>query len=1068
MMIATTGRQRILLHLLRFKNILFDSTEMPFGTCQEGISQAVDLRQARVSIYLREFVKKNFIKTETSHIKGLDYKRKTYLLTQKGFQKALSLEERLNEQTATVRTLDGEETIKLGEIEVHIDSTNPLLTALNQMDDSGVIDLTFSHQEEQDMFVGRHDEMNRLKEILEDVLKEGSKTVLISGEAGIGKSRLVSEFRKHVEEKGVKFLSGRAYYGTSEPYLPLREALEDHFDESLIEDKPLFLLGVKEGAVVTEKQKLNGQRKYLWYDLGKMLEEMASDKPLVIFLDDLQWADRSTVLVINYLANKISGSPMLFIGTYRPEDIDDSHPVNELISHLTRENLLEKIDLEPLEKKYVRKITQRLIGRRDVPNHFIEVLYGVTDGNPLFTRECVKYMLEEGDIDIKSDRYPTERDEVNIPDIVEGVIDRRIRNLEDPDTSKLLQLGAVIGDTVPFELLNHCVDMDVLDILDNVEKLMKYGLWYELPEEYTFSFSHGLIQKSVYESIPNNLRKSLHLHVAEKIERVYKDENHRYWSNLGFHYERGEKFEEAVDCYVSAGDEAKNMYAHEDAVDMYEKALRLMEGIESKADEKASVIEQIGDTYKVLGEYEKSLEYYEEIIDSIEPSKNPSIYRKIAQILFDQGKFERSLSCAEKGLEIIGQDKEEMCRLLLVKGLGVMMRGEVRDSIEIIKTEIDVAKKIDNKSILANGYHNLARIHHHQSDDESSRKYLNNAIELREETGDKKGLSLSYNNLANIYLRQWDFNNALKYYQKSLELAEEMGMNYHLGSPAMNIGVTKQHLGELEEARVYYEKSKVLFEMSDQRMNIVLVNINLSRNSIRCGDLKDAYDQSQKGYSLAKEIDFKRGLFLSLLDSVMILRMMGELDESMELLNESIKICDELGNKKYIAETYLQIGDVQKDKGDLEKAIKSYTDSKNIYEETIYEHDVAVAENALAETYLLLENMDKARYHLENSTEIAEKMNDHSLDAKNHRLRGMLKRKEGDHETALDELNRSKVLYQKLSERPKITEVEFEIGRTMIKKGDKKQGLSIINDARNEFDNMGMVPMKKKCEEYFD
>ncbi len=1065
-MVTIKGREKILLHLIETKYSIH-SKEMPLKLCQQGISEWTDLSIPRVSIYLNEYIDRNLITAKTRYIQGLKQKRKVYFLTPLGQEKAKEIKKNIIDEGVTIRSMDGEQKISLGDVDKYIDSANPLLIALNLIDEDEVIDLTFSDAEE-DVFVGRQKEMDRFKEILEKVVEGETKVVLIAGEAGVGKTRLATEFEKNICDKGYQFLSGRAYYGTSEPYLPIREALEDHVDDKSPEYKPLLLMGTKGAPVVTERQKLNGQRKYIWYDLGKMLEKKASDKPLVIFLDDLQWADRSTILVINYLANKISGSPILFIGTYRPEDIDGSHPVNELISHLTRENLLEKIDLEPLEKKHVRKITQRLIGRIDIPDYFIDILYEITDGNPLFARECVKHMLEEGDIDVKSDRYPTEKDEVNIPDIVEGVIDRRIRNLEDLDTNKLLQLGAVIGDTVPFELLNHCVDMDVLDILDNVEKLMKYGLWYELPEEYTFSFSHGLIQKSVYESIPNNLRKSLHLHVAEKIERVYKDENHRYWSNLGFHYERGEKFEEAVDCYVSAGDEAKNMYAHEDAVDMYEKALRLMEGIESKADEKASVIEQIGDTYKVLGEYEKSLTYYDSLLKIKEPDKSPSIYRKIAYIMIERGNFEESIFYVEKGLGVVEPDSEEMCRLLLIKGLNLIMEGDLKEAFEIFNDEIDVAKELENKQILANGYHDLALVYSQQGNYEMSKECLKKAIELREEEGDKEGLSLSYNNLAGTYLNQRKFDNALSYYHKSLELAEELGMNYHLGKPTMNIGIIKLETGDIEEAEKYFERAEGLFEIGDQKIDMCLVYFNLAKIHLKKANLQEAYELIQEAFSIADETNYKRGKYLSFQLKGKIFRIRGELEGSIRSYDEAIEICEETNFKYELADTIMDSGKVFEDIGDIDSAIKRYIKAKNISEVIEGEIRIARADTYLAGAYVSKGDIKKSRTHLDSVSELYKEINSSELKAEYHRVKGILFREESEYESALEELEQSKELYEKLSDSPMLMEIESEIGVTMVRMGDEKDGLKIIRKVKEKATDIGMEHLKERCDKYLE
>jgi predicted ATPase len=284
-------------------------------------------------------------------------------------------------------------------------------------------------------FVGRESEMDELKSHLTESANGHGRLVLIVGEMGIGKSRLADELGRYANTQDILFLKGRSLYKeNTEPYLPFVEAFSGYLsgekDYHDVDSRAVmgaygeepFSLGLlplrqsSEVASVIKKANLNFQqeRDRLFESICELVIEISENRPLLLVLDDLQWADDGTLQVLHYLARNIRSHKVLILGTYCPEDLNNnggkSNSLPETIRRMRIEKLFSEIKLNRFNEKCTTLMIESLVGKQSLPNGFSKMLFKESEGNPFFIEEVLKSLVNEGLIDVASYKWATNYD----------------------------------------------------------------------------------------------------------------------------------------------------------------------------------------------------------------------------------------------------------------------------------------------------------------------------------------------------------------------------------------------------------------------------------------------------------------------------------------------------------------------------------------------------------------------------------------------------------------------------------------------------------------------------------
>ena len=490
--------------------------------------------------------------------------------------------------------------------------------------------------------VGRHSELAAIKTCVNRLIDGYGGIISVIGEAGLGKSRLMAEIRRHFESENLLWLEGRALsYGQKMSYWPFREILwqyagiaEDDddaeawnkFETSITALFPAesdeilpylaSLIGLEVKGELGKKLKyLDGEStgKQIYLSSRRFFERVAGNRPLVLIFEDLHWADESSVLLIEHLFPLIDRVPLLVCGVNRPEAGVPTWRLREsaLRDH---ERRYTEIRLSPLSPTECTDLMNNLLNIENLPTRIRQVIMQKADGNPFFLEEIMRTLIDKGAVRPDNGRWKvtSQIKTITIPDTIQGVIMARIDRL-DEEVKQVLKTASVIGRTFLYRLLKEVIDA-VKELDKDLDRLTATDLIREKQKipELEYVFKHALVHESTYESILLKKRHELHGKVASAIETLFSDRLEEFSSVLAYHYASAELWEKAQEYLFKAGDQAGRIAADAEALSHYHQALETYTrvfGDRWDPVQRASLERKMGEAFYRRGEHEKASEY---------------------------------------------------------------------------------------------------------------------------------------------------------------------------------------------------------------------------------------------------------------------------------------------------------------------------------------------------------------------------------------------------------------------------------------------------------------------------
>jgi ABC-type oligopeptide transport system substrate-binding subunit len=538
------------------------------------------------------------------------------------------------------------------------------------------------------VFVGRERELGRLHMLLDQALNNAGQVVFIAGEAGSGKTALVREFARRAQTTHANLVVAlgdcNAQIGLSDPYLPFREVLrllsgdvEADLAENvinaenatrlrrlltqsvqvLIEISPdlvsVLLAGIpgaallaSAGKVLAEKAGLldrleglikrkpgpdgtNLEQSHIFEQYTNFLVALAAKQPLMLVLDDLQWADTASLSLLFHLGRRIGKSRILIAGLYRPDEValgrgKERHPLEKVLAEFKRYFGDVWVDLEQSDNVTARQFVDALLDTQpnDLGPAFRQALFEHTGGHPLFTVELLRDMRERGDLlQDEVGRWtpgPT-LDWVTLPSRVEGVIEERIGRL-DEQLREMLLVASVEGEEFTAQVLARVQEIKERQVLQKLSQELekRHHLVRELGEVKAglqrlsrYQFAHSIFQRYLYDKLSAGERRLLHGEIARVLEDLYQGQTEEITVRLAHHYTEAGEGEKAANYLLKAGDRARALYAHQAAIDAYQQALVFLKEQE-QYELAARTLMKLGLTYHTAFDFRQARQAYEE------------------------------------------------------------------------------------------------------------------------------------------------------------------------------------------------------------------------------------------------------------------------------------------------------------------------------------------------------------------------------------------------------------------------------------------------------------------------
>lgn len=488
------------------------------------------------------------------------------------------------------------------------------------------------------LFVGRESVMDQLAKEMNQIFSGGGRMLMLAGEPGIGKTRTAEELGREARRRGALVVEGRCYEGEGVPaFWPWRQVLS-----GLVSGVPEAVLVELLGAGASDIAPLAPEVRQLLPDLpdspvvdseaarfrlfnsiSTFLTNASRERPLVVLLDDLNWADEPSLRLLQFLVRESRGARMGLVGTYRDVELRRQHPLARVLGLLAKEPHFHRIVLRGLARDDVRRFIS-YGGLPDPSAALVSAVFEMTEGNPFFIQETVKLLDAEGHFEGDAQQSPVH---LSLPQGVRELIGRRLDQLSQ-ECNRTLAVAAVIGREFTVGILQHVAELAEDSVLECLEEAEAADIVRDrlgsgegagpLPLGH-FVFSHALIRESLYEELTSAQRIRLHRKIADALEASYGGSADAHLPELAHHFfeaAAGGDVERAIDYGVRAGKQALALLAWEEGVGHFERALQA-EALPAEPDDarRGELTLGLGRALWSSGKYARATQIFREVVE---------------------------------------------------------------------------------------------------------------------------------------------------------------------------------------------------------------------------------------------------------------------------------------------------------------------------------------------------------------------------------------------------------------------------------------------------------------------
>ncbi|HEU5008246.1 MAG TPA: AAA family ATPase [Jatrophihabitantaceae bacterium] len=688
------------------------------------------------------------------------------------------------------------------------------------------------------VFVGRDSELAIARELLERIAAGDAAQLLVAGEAGVGKTRFVEELAATARTNGARVLSGRCVQlGTDGlPFAPVAEALRELVRETGTQQLDELLGPARElvhrlvGSSTAEPSALTSSQ-LLELALG-LVERLSEERPLLLVIEDLHWADRSTLDLAAFLTQNLRGLPAALVFTYRSDEVDRRHPLRALLTGWERGRTVTRIELARFGRDEVNAQLAGILG--DTPDaNTLNLVYDRSEGNAFLVEEMLS-VVRSGD--------PR-----GLPPSLRDVLLARVDHLSEP-ASRMLRLAAVAGRSVPERLLVAVSGMNDADALAAIREAVEAHLLVVDEAGYGYRFRHALARDAVYDDLLPGERVRLHAAYSDALARdlqLLRDSDLSVSASLAYHAYAALDLPRALNASVSAGREAMAGLAPRDARAHFERALEIWPRV--PADElptgvdQADVLALAGEAAYRSGEMERAATLMAQAVAELpadaSPERRALHMQNSARSTRDTGGVPAAVEQLQEALALLPEDPPTTVRAELLASLSTaLLRNRVVDrAAQVAELAIDAARavhmpRVEADALITRGYGqaDMGRVADGIASTRAGRQ-------LAVESGDALTAMRGFINAADLLESGGQSAEAVREAEAGLAFAQRSGLVRSLGAYVTgNLVESLLHLGQWQRARALIDDTLAaqpegIFEASVQLLNAEL--------GLRTGDI---------------------------------------------------------------------------------------------------------------------------------------------------------------------------------------------------------------------------------------
>jgi len=863
-------------------------------------------------------------------------------------------------------------------------------------------------------FIERQKEIGQLNSIFNEALNTGLKCAVVTGEAGLGKTRLLKEFTSKLGNDLKKVwvdcntISQNRSYSlitgilsgimniNSQDSANMRKhrlisfldyILTDYSDEEIKHNYDFLglLMGLerdRDFQSIFESMSHENIHYELLKQLALFFTSLCQKQRLLIITDDAQWADNGSIQILNDLIPMLKGLKAVFIFSSR----------FDLKALLTEDkNYKTEVKLSPLSKAGVRNLTCALLDSRRVEDMLFDAILKFTKGNPLFIKELLSNIKRKGIYYIQKGQAVIEEAELKkIPENIQNLIRSNISAL-DGKSLKILQAAAVIGKEFSFSLVNHLLDNSItneevagIPVQMNLIELKSTHTSVRIVDK-TYEFTHEIEREVIYNSILNKEKTTLHKKIGEYLEAAYSKDIENYYEALCVHLIKAGLPKKAAGYYYKAAMKLKDGFNLSSSLECFERFLELVavESGDSSDDRKFNACKEKGRIHFINANYEGALEQLYKALDHADLPDDINYTKiQIAEVYKDMGRLEDAsqiISELEPGLHEgdlnYGKWLQLKCNILRIKG----------DTGTLI-----LARKSE-KIIL--------------------------------KTGDYRSLSEIMKHAGMIYFSKGDIDNALSYMNKSYRYAERNKLLEIMAKVSGDLGIIYHSTGMISKALEFFNKSMDISKKLSYQRGVIAACINLG------------------------VLYLDKGLFLT----------------AQKLFTESIEIAREVGSRLYECVNLTNLGDISYEIGEFDMAGMNYENSLSIARELEASVEEGVNYTGLAKIHLKFGRYKEAAGLLETAWNIFKEADELVSLGDCYTYKGYIEQQKGCFDAAMEYYDKAVAIFSECrNEKKKLKAVRYKAS-LLLSRGLYTDALKLLDEAILEADRLESDYESAKC-----
>jgi tetratricopeptide (TPR) repeat protein len=721
------------------------------------------------------------------------------------------------------------------------------------------------------VLVGRASTVDALRQIVDAAADGRDQIALLSGEAGIGKSRLLAEAKAYAVERGFLVLEGSCFpQERACPYAPLLDLLRVRFrDESpetvaaitapfARELHPLApeLVPRPAGSQPLADPDPEYARRRLFAALAHCLTDQDACRPTLVVVEDLHWCDDGSLDFLHHLARRGVQGRLVILGTYRPEDVGAE--LRHWLAQLDRAHMVQELPVSPLSRDEVAEMLGvMLTGARPISADLLDTVHGLAEGNPFYVEELLRTLIGSGEIRYSDGAWDWNSRPIaewQLPRSLHDAVQQRVARLSS-GAREVLTLAAVIGRRFEFRLLQALAHVDELHLLSLLKELIAAQLVVEISQEQ-FEFRHALTRRAIYTELLARERAALHRTVGQAVEELYTSSLDQHVDRLARHFYEAESWDRALKYARQAADRTQRLYAPRATIEQLTRAIQAAAQLTRATDPSsqspsstrlATVHRERGQAYETLGDFAHARADYEDAV-------------KLARVSGDR--------------------RTEWQALL---DLGLLWSGR---------------------------------------DYGQAGTYFERATELARALGEPALLAHSLNRVGNWQVNAEQPREALPLHREALGLFETLDDRPGIAATLDLLGMASFLCADLEGSMAYYERAVELLRELDDRVGLVssLAMLATGAGSYQLGSLiADASDferrmrYGEESIELARAIGWRAGEAFALVSLGSVVGPLGRYAWALELATDSLRIAEEIEHLQWMTAVHAYLGGIYQD-----------------------------------------------------------------------------------------------------------------------------------------------------------